>query len=70
MEDYVGVECVLIGLRPQAVRIRVADTDHWIPRSCIEDGGTDADVLWDREGWGVEMELSVAEWKARQEGLY
>lgn len=69
MTEYEHIDCILVGLRPQSVRIRVDDEDHWIPRSCIEDGGTEADILWDREGWGVEMSLPVADWKARQEGL-
>lgn len=69
MTEYEDIECFLIGLRPQAIRIRVGDDDHWIPRACIEDGGTDADIAWDRDGWGVEITVSVAAWKARQEGL-
>ena len=69
MSEYVTVKGRVAARTPQAICLLIEGDEHWVPRSCMEDGGHDVDVAWDADGYMTEVETEVAAWKAKELGL-
>lgn len=65
---WVSVRATILGVRPAAIRVRVDGEMIWLPRSCLEDGGSGADDAIRSKVFMPEMDLSVVAWKAEEIG--
>jgi hypothetical protein len=60
--ETVEVSAVLKKLRPLSALLDLGEFESWCPRSAIEDVLAESQV-------GLELQLSIAYWKAREWGL-
>lgn len=64
-DDFVEVECDILGMTDRAAFIFDGDTEVWIPLSLLN-----LDTLPEYEGYRINgVTIEVKEWKAVEEGL-
>jgi hypothetical protein len=67
--QYTTLDARVLGRTIQAVRLKL-DSDGaviWVPRTCIEDGGSAADEALLSGEFMPRIAASVLEWKCKQE---
>lgn len=65
---WVPVRATMLGRRPAAIRVQVDGEMIWMPRSCLEDGGSAADDALVSGVFMPVVDLSVIAWKAKEIG--
>lgn len=69
MPEYVGIEARVLGRTAYAVRLKL-DSDGsviWVPRTCIEDGGSAADEALLSGTFMPALTVPITAWKCEQE---
>ena len=65
---WVSVRAIILGRTIAAIRAKIDGEVVWMPRSALEDNGLDADDALLNRGFMPVVELTVAAWKARENG--